>query len=339
MQTVKRVDARQSCCLAGLYHSVCNKLARLRDRIIDFIAPFFQKIASCIGIQKVVSRLALPSAYFHPPKQLPPSYIQLRKGGFLAFHRWRVGSPAPYCLEGQEAPKPEIWIFFNGNGHLKEHATEAFLPIIQGCRNSPYVLTFDYNQTGNSSPAKVSSKVLIESAQACIDYCKAEGFDSQNIHLFGYSLGGAVAAHAKALNPDIGKLVLDRTFCDLPTTVYEVAKELAKVSTLVKVLLFLPKCFIINVIRFLLWACQWNLNTIDIIERIRGPVCIFNATNDNVIRADASLARALKNRAVKLEPGQYVYEEEIKSSRPYPPHMVPLMTTSTGPVIQQFLTT
>lgn len=84
------------------------------------------------------------------------------------------------------------------------------LPIVQALLAMGHdVMTFNYRGFGNSKGSP-SESGLYKDGEAAYQYLKSQGIDDDNLVLYGYSLGGAIAADVAARHTV--NVVLDRAF-------------------------------------------------------------------------------------------------------------------------------
>lgn len=77
-------------------------------------------------------------------------------------------------------------------------------------------ITFDYRSVGDSEGVFCSEEDLVRDASAIVQYVQQEvKTKNENIHFFGWSIGGSVAIKTKALFSGLGKIIIDRSFSSL----------------------------------------------------------------------------------------------------------------------------
>jgi fermentation-respiration switch protein FrsA (DUF1100 family) len=122
------------------------------------------------------------------------------------------------------------------------------------------VLIFDYRGYGKSS-GRPGEKGLYHDAQAAYDYLIAEkNIKSQDLMVYGKSLGGAVAVDL-CLKREVGKLILESTFASSA----EVAKEIYP---------FLPLTLLLT----------QKYNSLKKIDKISIPKLIVHGRDDEIIK-------------------------------------------------------
>ncbi|MFA5478812.1 MAG: alpha/beta hydrolase [Candidatus Muiribacteriota bacterium] len=151
--------------------------------------------------------------------------------------------------------KPVI-LFFNGNGGNKSHHIERAVFFKNLGFSS---MLFDYRGYGNSK-GKISEKNLYHDGNLCLNFLKSvKNFDHSNIILWGWSLGGAVAART-AQNQNIKALILESSF----TNIKEVGSHhypFFPVKTMAK----------------------FKFETDNYIKNVTSPILIFHSSDDEII--------------------------------------------------------
>jgi fermentation-respiration switch protein FrsA (DUF1100 family) len=148
--------------------------------------------------------------YFEEPKRLGLSYrdIWLTTKDQTRIHGWLIG-------DGNEKP---VVLFFHGNAGNISHRLDR----IKRLEELPLrFLLLDYRGYGQSE-GKPTEEGLYEDALAAYEFLiEEEGLSSDQIILFGESLGGAVAIDL-ASKKDVAGIILEATF----TTLRELANEI-----------------------------------------------------------------------------------------------------------------
>ena len=204
-------------------------------------------------------------------------------GGQLYFRQWSlvfkpshkmIGSPADlgmafeeHYLKSKKNTKMHCWwipgpthakavIFFhNHRGNITyELKTVEFLHSLGSS-----VLAVDYPGYGKSD-GRPGEKACYDTADAAWDFvCQEKGFASENVILFGQSLGSAVAAYLAAKYP-CGGLVFQGGSTSIPDMAAHLYPVLA-------VRLF----------------CHTRLNSLKFIARCQCPVLIFHSKSDELV--------------------------------------------------------
>jgi len=199
--------------------------------------------------------LQQPSMIFFPQKELdetPAAWgleyeeISLLTADNVKLHGWYLPDPG----------SRKALLFFHGNaGNISHRGSSVEIFHRLGMN----VLIFDYRGFGTSQ-GEPDESGLYEDARAAWRFLQEEkGFDSKDIILFGRSLGGAVASKlASEVHP--AGLILESSFSS--------ARDMADaIMPLISRVVFL----------------RFNLNTLNIIDRIRCPLLVLHGPQDEVI--------------------------------------------------------
>lgn len=117
-----------------------------------------------------------------------------------------------------ERHRTSRWIvFFLGNGAHYEMIMNEAAEMGKALKRN--VLVFNYRGVGRSDGLCFREDDLFRDGRACLTYLRrTHSIESEDILLFGHSLGGAVATHLYCCEKDSfrGHLVNDRSFSSLP---------------------------------------------------------------------------------------------------------------------------
>jgi alpha-beta hydrolase superfamily lysophospholipase len=207
-------------------------------------------------------------------------YMQMPDDFDIEFEDIKVDELSAWFCPVKESEK--LIIYCHGNGGNIGN-TLGFVEIMN--KKGYNVLVFDYSGYGKSNGIP-SESILVENVYQILDYAtQVKEFKTENIILYGHSLGGAVAIQAAAGyidGPELGGLVVEGTFYSLI--------DRAKDSF---------KC--------LGWPCfsiDTKYRSYDYIKYIRCPFIIVHSTRDEIIQynhAEKLLEAAQKQKKnVKL---------------------------------------
>lgn len=154
----------------------------------------------------------------------------------------------------QENPKG-VLLYFHGNARTLEYWGEWAEGL--SAKYTYDVVIMDYRGYGKSLGKREYHNMLAD-ALLFYDYTKTK-FSTDEITIFGRSLGGAFATHT-ATQRDAKRVLLESTF----TSVYEVGK---------KRFWFLP----------LKWLLQFPFQNLENIQKIKMPTYIIHGTKDAVV--------------------------------------------------------
>ncbi|HZE61970.1 MAG TPA: alpha/beta hydrolase [Burkholderiales bacterium] len=132
------------------------------------------------------------------------------------------------------------------------------------------VLVVDYRGYGQSDGAYPSETGVYEDAEAALDALVHEWrFNSQQIYLYGHSLGAAVAIDLAARHPELGGLIVESAF----TSIYDMAKLEPKYG-------IFPVGLLLN----------QRFESINKVSRLQIPVLYIHGTADRVVPYDMGVA-------------------------------------------------
>jgi pimeloyl-ACP methyl ester carboxylesterase len=181
-------------------------------------------------------------------------------------------------------PNSRVIILFHGNGAIYQGYSWSWLGQTLSKHQKNYsFLLFNPRGVGESTEGYANSDNLLldcETAyQFAVNYLK---IPENRIDLYGHSLGGAEAAHLKALHPATGgRLYLDRTFENVEKEALHFLKD--------------HYSFIKKLTAFLLRKFHWTFDNYKALTKIKDPVHVFHHRKDAVIPKDCSLAQAVLN--------------------------------------------
>jgi Hydrolases of the alpha/beta superfamily len=148
-----------------------------------------------------------------------------------------------------------VIIYFHGNAGSLENWGEVAERL---CRELHWdVWMFDYPGYGKSSGKITSQEQLLKLAQAIYDDVKKE-YPTQDIVVFGRSIGSGPAVHLAANNP-VKKLILETPYLSLKAIAGEAYP-------------YVP----IALLKYQMPSNEW-------IQKVQAPIMILHGTNDEVI--------------------------------------------------------
>lgn len=191
---------------------------------------------------------------------------------------------------GAEAGTPTV-IRFNGNGELSWRGSTwmAEEAARRGART--HFVYFDYRGVGASTGQMERMGDLATDGAAVVEWVRDSlETPSAQIHLYGWSLGGAVAIHTKAADPTLtGNLIADRSFESLDA----VARH-----TLGNGLIARVGCLILRGLGHVLEPSA-------VYPELRGRNWVFYHGLDAIIPPAVSLARAVPEAVALQEEPHY----------------------------------
>lgn len=182
-------------------------------------------------------------------------------------------------LHGYYLPSPvaseKAVIYLHGRAHNNGNSARACMKIQEHVPVN--VLMADYRGFGKSA-GKATPEGVVEDAKAMYDYLIQKGFKSENITIYGHSLGGAIAIElASKMKDKVRNLVIQSSF----SSAKEVAKEYKK-----KYLSFVPEVIanLVDRISPDVFDSKETIKNIDPNTRL----LIFHGSDDEYIAAEQS---------------------------------------------------
>ncbi|WP_284452776.1 alpha/beta hydrolase [Parachlamydia acanthamoebae] len=260
------------------------------------LAPlFFLPRVAKRGLQKLVGKIILPSQF--SSKKTLDEYYDAATGPLFSKNQNRFTIQTAdgvkldtmtitHASEAAKDPKDQKWlVFFNGNGMTYEEMVPE-LQILFG-RLGVNIYTGNYRGVGYSEKSPSKAEDLVIDGEAMVQYLLNQGIQPENIVLYGWSLGGAVATHVAALHqneefPEKGiRLVNDRSFSTLKKEVSHLLPVIGGLASR------------------LIGPLKWNLNSLENWKKIdnNNKALLFHK-DDPVIPYKASLYKGLKESSM-----------------------------------------
>jgi len=205
-----------------------------------------------------------------------------------------VSLTADVQLNGDDPSKNPTVILFNpvGANHFIHGSLTTEL-IRAGCN----VVKFDYRGLGDTW----QKEDLEIDGESVYQYVTQElGMHEDQVHLYGFSLGGAVSLQVKGLHPEnAGKYVGDRSFKSLFDLITETLCIAQLGLCVKKVTMAISSILIAYPIYLLGW--EWDGNRV--VDQIQGEKLFIYHPNDVLIPFEASLAKDKPNsEVIRLNP-------------------------------------
>ena len=183
------------------------------------------------------------------------------------------------CISTQQ---PYTWLmrdFLNHNSALNAVDCKPPFDIVQ----------FDYRGTGHSLGDAQRANDLILDGDSMIQFIELGlKVPAKNIHCYGWSLGGGIAANACALHPECsGNVVLERTFS----------------STAHVPLALITRAFqmLFSWIPWIIRQQHWEIDTAQAAHKLQDRLFVIYHPNDPLIHPSASLYQALLAKGMTPE--------------------------------------
>lgn len=260
---------------AGLQISVPILLAKSGWKKLSAIYTCYLLGTNILG--GVVKLITFPAAYtsmrplnlFRSPTfYASENLADLFQNRSFSFSRYKVTTPDGAVLDVLHTKKnwaeerPTVLIF-QGNG-VNDHDTNNLHEHFD-------VITFTYRGAGASSESPHTARDLIIDGDSMIQFATDHlGIPENKLHLYGWSLGGGVAANALALHSELNhsKLVLDRTFSSTKKTAEK----------------FLPLPVIKTLASLAVWIKSWNLDTLTAAKKLAPErICLITHSFDELM--------------------------------------------------------
>lgn len=206
---------------------------------------------------------------FHPPPPLP--LVENSHFPDLSVRNlWVDGKVHLLIVSPKETDeaKKNLWcLFFHGNGMVVEQCLFLVAPLVRQFKWN--LVLVEYRSYGHSVPAvpQLCKESILEDGQLAARYLvETCHVPHGQIVLWGYSLGGAVAAHVASQGP-YKCLVLVGAFSSL----LDVAKDKGMLN-----------CFTGPLVG-LYYACCNKLDTCSMLRRVKIPVILAHALDDSIV--------------------------------------------------------
>lgn len=279
--------------------TTCQKIGRVVWNILSVIIPvigLFRLIAYGLGV--LARKVILPSTrineedkteakarftqicqLLNPHYEIIPHTIYTPDGAALDATLFRhrqadAGTPTS--------------IYFQPNLALKESGSASWLHVEALRRQTPSnFVVFNYRSVGNSTGTFAKSGDLLVDGASVVHWVKSFT-QVDKIHLYGYSLGGAVALKTMAADHNLtGTIVNERSFSSL--------EDWIRAQPL--------NCIIKAFAIWILKNQEMELNVADDLQKLKGRLLVVFHRQDPVIPYEASLARKTPNeRVYELNP-------------------------------------
>lgn len=200
-----------------------------------------------------------------------------------------------HIVKGAVAETPTIILFNPLGANQSIHYGIKESLIERNCN----VITFDYRGLGTTGRAED----LVIDGESIYQYVTQElGTNKDKVHIYGFSLGGVLAAQVKALHPEsAGRFVADRSF----KSVFSLITEnccIERLGFLVKKITSLISAIFIAYPVYLL---GWEWDGKKALNKLSGKITILYHPNDCLVPFKANLASQCSNKdIVALNPSE-----------------------------------
>jgi dienelactone hydrolase len=215
----------------------------------------------------------------------------------------------------------EAIIILHGGFQTRIDDNVDTLELIRALSNKGYtVLTYDLRGRGESEGEGRALSNIDADIGGAVDYIKSRGYATENICILGFCSGAASACIYSSEN-DIGKVILDGCFIDVPTMLIRQANSVGVPSFLTTI--FIPGTYLFTQVIY----GYHMVNCIDVVPDIECPVLFIHEENDEFITSEDvqklfqastnpanriwEVSSANHSQAFKVHPLEYI--EEVDS--------------------------
>jgi alpha-beta hydrolase superfamily lysophospholipase len=242
-----------------------------RSRWLSYLAIAGVSVYStvCIGLWFKQSQLVfLPTREIkNTPAEFNVKYgdvlipVKLADGRVENIHSWWLPNPSQEQLPIGDR---RVKLYLHGNGkNVGANAKHASRLMRMGFS----VLLIDYRGYGKSEGDFPSEAAVYVDAQTAWDYLRQQGYQPQQIMIYGHSLGGAIAINLAVNNPDAFGVIVDASFTSI--------KEMAELDGKYRLL---PLDLLIH----------QRFDSINKVRSLKPPVLYIHGTKDELIPAAMS---------------------------------------------------
>ena len=176
----------------------CKK-SKIKKIVIYCFFTYLLLIAGLYFFQRKIIFIPHKSSSIITPANLEEIYFKTEDG--FKIHGW---------FSPSKVKKPLILYFHGNGGSLNDRAYRAETFV----KNGFGLLMISYRGYGNSE-GKPSELGFIEDGKAALKFLTSQGIETNNIILYGESIGSAVATQIAAKIPDCKLLVLEAPFSSI----------------------------------------------------------------------------------------------------------------------------
>jgi uncharacterized protein len=237
-----------------------------------FVAPFFWKgvlifigilltlyIGACLFLYSLQTRLI-----FFPPSEITTTPAQVNLPYEEVWLPVSTGKIHGWWIPASN-PKAPVLLYFHGNGSNIGDCVNRALRFHQIGLS---VMLIDYRGYGKSSGPFPNESLVYEDARTALNYLvETRKIASQNIFLFGESLGGAIAIETAVQHPNLAGIIVESTFTSIRAVIDE-----EKLYPIFPIDLILTQRF----------------NSLAKIRLLKVPILIIHGTGDETIPAKMS---------------------------------------------------
>lgn len=180
-------------------------------------------------------------------------------------------------------------ILFQPNASLSKQTHYNWLLEKAAMRHLGYnFISFDYRACGESEDTSIDQKKnLFLDGDSIVQFAKDHlHVPAEDIHFYGWSLGGSVASNVKEAHPECtGRSVIERSL----SSIYDVIQKI------------MPR-FLGVIAGFFISLINWNIDGVEPIENLKGRTLIVHHPRDHMMKEEASLYQRLFERGAFQSP-------------------------------------
>ena len=188
-------------------------------------------------------------------------------------------------------------ICFQPNAALSKQGVFDWLLKQAALQEFPYnFVYFDYRGCGESNSIACSQKDLFLDGESIYQFVRDKLRVPENdIHFYGWSLGGGVSSNVKALHPECrGNYVNERSFNRIGNVLTNIIPSLSSVAS------------------WILSALNWNIDAAAAFEKLKGKTLVVRHPEDEMMRGRADLYQSLIQR--QLAPSTAITDLDLSLS-------------------------
>lgn len=192
-------------------------------------------------------------------------------------------------IDGKPKVKDRLFVAYSGIAGCYEYwSAEGRLKDLYHNYNTS-ILMVNYRGVGNSAGKVYQSDDLLDDGYAIAKYAYDEvSLTPSKVHLYGASMGGAVAVHVTAKLEKEGlkpaSVCVDRSYAELAQTIHDI----------------MPFKFLKTICRSVIKYTLWEVDSFSAVKEIsKTKLVVIRSKTDAVIPVSASLATALEAKGKK----------------------------------------
>ncbi len=198
-------------------------------------------------------------------------------------------------------------IFFQPNAMLSKQGVFDWILEQAALQEFPYnFVYFDYRGCGESEGTPYSEKNLFLDGESIYQFVRDKlHVPANDIHFYGWSLGGGVSSNVKEIHSaDESRYVNERSFHSIASVVKNlvttfVNRRFTSINNTFKNFLSSSAT---SIAAFGLSLLNWNIKSAKAIENLKGKTLIVHHPEDELMKGEASLYKALFQRGVAPSP-------------------------------------